>query len=95
MALRGGFELMTELADLLVQVSHGSSVLGKLSHERRSSRLLGGESGTEEVIVGCVRLAPTSKSIPIYTLSSIIHRGQRGVYPLVDFMSKLESTLSR
>lgn len=33
MALRGGFELMTELTDLFVQVSRGSGVLGKLNHE--------------------------------------------------------------
>lgn len=48
-----GLEFMTEMIDLLVQVSRGSSVHRGLSHERKS--LCGGESEGQEANAGLKR----------------------------------------
>jgi len=42
---------MAEMTNLPVQVSCGSGVRGRLSHEGRNSGLLGGRSETEAIIV--------------------------------------------
>ena len=61
---------MTETANLLVQVSRGSGVLGRLGHERRNSGLLGGRSEAVAIVGYVLPQSPAITRPYIYTPSA-------------------------
>ena len=66
-ALRGGLELMTEVANLLLQYSRRRGVPGRLSHVGRNGGSLDDRCEAEKAIVGWIR--PQSPRSP--TISSL------------------------
>ena len=51
MTLRGGLELVTEMANLLLQGGYKTGILCGLNHLGRNDERLGGKSEAKEVIV--------------------------------------------